>query len=190
MRFTRLLGTGIVALLALAALIVTTTGIAIAQQVQWERIVGIQQGGDVVGSGTGQVTGGAPWETTRGSANVDLNSGEVRFFVQGLIIAVGSFAPLSGIPIGTPAGISEVKGTLVCNVDGSTNSGNSVLVDTPAVSLDTQGNAFFTGSFVSALPSSCGTASNDAFLIRIVQPTTFTNFWIAFGAVQNTGNHH
>jgi hypothetical protein len=189
MKSARLSGSMLTAVFALSALI-ATSGVALAQEIEWQRIIGIQVGGNVVGSGTGQVVGGAPWETTRGSAEVDLNSGEARFFVQGLILSVGSFSTLSGLPIGTPAGVTEVKGTLVCNVNGSPNgTGNSVLFDTPAVPLDQQGNAFFRGNLVSAPTSACSTPANDAFLIRIVKPDTFAGFWIAFGAVQNIENN-
>ncbi|MGH8010876.1 MAG: hypothetical protein ACREQ4_00085 [Candidatus Binataceae bacterium] len=187
MKLARPLGIAIVVLLALTAFIVTT-GTAMAQEVQWQRIIGIQVGGNVVGSGTGKVTGAAPWQTTRGAAEVDLSQGEAKFFVQGLILSVGSFSTLSGLPIGTPAGVTEVKGTLVCNVSGSTNSGNSVLIDTPVVPLDSQGNAFFRGDLTSTPPSVCGTVTDDAFLIRIVKPAAFNNFWIAFGAVQSVEN--
>jgi hypothetical protein len=134
-------------------------------------------------NGTGAVGGGAPWTTTSGHAEVDLKTGSIDFRVKGLVLAVGgnATAKLSGLDIGTPAGVTQVKGTLVCNVSGAVNAGNSVLVDTGAVPLSAQGNASFSG-MVGPLPSECGT-SDIAFLIRIVQPVAFANLWIAAGGV-------
>ena len=174
-------------LLISPGLIALNAGVAKAQVVEWQRVVGIQVTGDLVGSGTGQVTGGAPWITTSGSAELDLTTGKARFQVAGLVLAVGSSGALTGLPIGTPAGVSEVKGTLVCDVNGSAG-GNSVLVDTPAVPLNAQGDAWFAGD-IGPLPSACDTVANDAFLIRIVEPVAFANVWIAFGAVPLTENY-
>jgi hypothetical protein len=182
----KLRGSAIVALAAVAALCGLTINTAAAQELRWQRIIGIQQTGDLVGVGTGQVTGGAPWESAGGSALVNLDTGNVRFNVEGLILAIGSVPGLglTGLPIGTPAGVTEVKGTLVCDVDGTANGGNSVLVDTPAVPLDAQGDAHFRGTLATPAPSLCSTeSSDDAFLIRIVQPAGFADRWIAFGAI-------
>ena len=169
-------------------LIPISAGIAKAQEVAWQRIVGLQVAGDLVGSGTGTVTGAVPWTTTNGNAEADLDSGNVRFQVEGLVLAVGSAGALTGLPIGTTAGVTEIKGTLVCGVNGSVG-GNSVLIDTPAVPLNGLGNASFAGN-VGSLPAVCDAASNDAFLIRIVDPVAFADAWIAFGAVPVTENHH
>ena len=104
------------------------------------------------------------------------------------MLAVGSVpaVPLSGLGIGTPAGVTQVKGTLVCNVDGMTNgSPDSVAIDTRAVPLDAQGDAQFFGSFVTSIPAVCSAAPRDtAFLIRIVEPDADANLYIAFGAVR------
>lgn len=166
------------------------TGKDQGKTVQWERIIGAQQTGDLVGTGTGTtpstappVVGGAPWETTDGQAQVNLKTGKLRFKVEGLVLAVGS-APafkLSGLDIGTPAGVTQVKGTLVCDVDGS-STGSSVLVDTTPVSLSAQGDAQFNGTV--ALPAVCSSEPDIAFLIRIVQPAGFADVWIAVGAVR------
>jgi len=157
-----------------------------AGEIKWERIVGLQQTGDLVGVGTGQVTGGAPWTTTDGMAKVDLKSGKVKFKVQGLVLAVGSVSAdsLFGLGIGSPSGVTEVKGTLVCNVDGTAGmTGNSVAVDTDSVALDPQGDAQFSGTI--SIPAACTSAPDDtAFLIRIVLPSAFLNAYIAFGAVR------
>jgi hypothetical protein len=99
-----------------------------------------------VGVGSGQVTGGIPWVTSRGSVHVNLDTGRVSFDVKGLVLAFG-FDPLvgPGVPIGTPGPVTQVKGTLVCDVDGTPDGGNSVDVDTPATTLDSEGNAQFSG---------------------------------------------
>jgi hypothetical protein len=188
MKTRRWLHLSLLIFLITLGLIVVGTGGAKAQEVAWQRIVGLQVAGDLVGSGTGTVTGAVPWTTTNGNAEADLNSGNVRFQVEGLVLAVGSAGALTGLPIGTTAGVTEVKGTLVCGVNGSTG-GSSILIDTPAVPLNGLGNASFAGN-VGSLPALCGTVSNDAFLIRIVEPAAFADAWIAFGAVPVTEDHH
>jgi hypothetical protein len=171
-------------LLALSAWIGVNS--AAAQELHWKTVMGVKHTGDQVGVGTGAVIGGAPWETLGGSVDVNLNNGEVRFNVRGLILSVGSVPSLgvTGVPIGTPGPVTRVKGTLVCDVDGTANNGNSVDIDTPATDLDRQGNAHFSGNFVSSLPSLCASENDDAFVIRIVEPSSFANAWIAFGAVR------
>ena len=179
-------------LLALSALIGINS--AAAQELHWKTVMGIKESGDVVGVGTGKISGGAPWETLGGSVDINIRTGEVNFDVQGLILSIGAlfesggtdFSPspeASGLPIGTPAGLTAVKGTLVCNVTGDQGP-NSVSADTPVTSLDAQGNAHFLGRFSSGIPSKCRTnaAFDDAFLIRIGSGS-FAGRWIAFGAV-------
>jgi hypothetical protein len=141
------------------------------QQVEWQKIVGIIQAGNTVGTGTGKVTGGGqPWFTLGGSASIDLNNSELQFNVQGLVFAGGN-------AIGTPDGVTQVKGTLVCDTTGSL-TGNSTLVDTPLVSLSSQGNARFAGQ-IGPLPSACLNSPNIAFLIRVG-----AGAWIAAGEVR------
>jgi len=154
-----------------------------SQTLVWHRIFGIPEAFNVVGSGTGAVNGGAPWVTTSGNAKINLKKGTVSFNVKGLVLAVGGEAavPISGLQIGTPAGVTEVKGTVVCAVSGVGNGGNSVLVDTPAVPLSSTGDASFSGK-VGPFPSACST-SDIAFLIRIVEPDGFADLWIAAGGV-------
>ncbi len=175
-------------LLVLGVFVAMNANIAAAQELRWKTVKGIQQTGDVVGVGSGKATGGAPWVTSGGSVDVNLDTGHVNFGVKGLVLAVGSIPSLAllGVPIGTPGPVTQVKGTLVCDVDGTANSGNSVLVDTPATGLDSEGNAHFSGSFTSSLPSVCSSENDNAFLIRIVQPAGFANAWIAFGAVRTS----
>jgi hypothetical protein len=187
-------GSVVAALLALPVFIGINTNSAAGQELRWKTIMGIKESGDIVGVGTGKVSGGAPWETLGGSVDVNLKTREVNFDVQGLILAIGAlfesggtdFSPspeASGLPIGTPAGLTAVKGTLVCNVTGDQGP-NSISVDTPVTTLDAQGNAHFLGSFSSSIPSQCSkhTAFDDAFLIR-VGSGSFAGAWIAFGAV-------
>jgi hypothetical protein len=156
---------------ALAAM-VPTTAPAFDPNVRWADIIGIIQAGNLVGSGTGQVTGGGqPWSTTKGSATVNLNNGDIHFRVEGLVLAGGN-------GIGTRAAITDVKGTLVCDTDGSGSGGNSTLVDTPLMPLSAQGDAEFNGS-VGPLPGACLTETDIAFVVRIG-----AGRWIANGAVR------
>jgi hypothetical protein len=164
---------------------------AASTTLKWGNIVGTAVFGDVVGVGTSKVDGAAPWNTTKGTASVNLTSGKTSFSVTGLILAVGSApasaAPpsgLTGLGIGTSGGVTEVKGTLVCNVDGLTagSLGNSVVVDTASVALSFQGNAKLSGTLT--IPAVCTSAPGDtAFLIRIVAPAADADLYIAFGAV-------
>ena len=70
-----------------------------------------------------------------------------------------------------------MKGTLVCDTNGSAGGGNSVLVDTPLVDLDEDGDASFHGN-VGALPAVCTSEPDIAFLIR-----TGSGKWIGNGTV-------
>ena len=138
--------------------------------VHWQSVIGIIQASNVVGTGTGAVTGApGPWSALGGRVKVDLNKGRVDFSTNGLVFAGGN-------SIGTPGTVLKVKGTLVCDTDGSA-SGNSVLVDTPLVDLDDQGDARFEGD-VGPLPPVCASEPDIAFLIR-----TGGGRWIANGTV-------
>jgi hypothetical protein len=133
--------------------------------VRWQTVVGIIQANNMV---AGIAGGGQPWTTLGGNANVDLSNGKVDFEVRGLVLAGGN-------AIGTPGPITQVKGTLVCDTDGS--AGGPVIVDTPLVTLSEEGDARFHGS-VGALPAACSTEPDMAFLVRIG-----AGRWIANGAV-------
>lgn len=138
---------------------------------RWQEIIGIIQAGNIVGSGTGAVAGGGqPWSAARGKAKVDLTTGKIEFHVRGLVLAGGN-------GIGTRGGNAQVKGTLVCDTDGSAGGGNSVLVDTPLVPYSAQGDAEFEGD-VGTLPGACF-EPDIAFLIRIP-----AGRWIGNGAVR------
>lgn len=188
MRSLRLFSASMASLIMFLAVTLTAVQAqAASTTLKWSSIVGATVFGDVVGVGSGAVDTAGPWNTTKGTASVDLTNGKVTFSVTGLILAVGA-APadqMSGLGIGTSAGITEIEGTLVCNVDGTVagSGGDSVTVDTGSVALSFQGNASFKGSF-SSIPAACTTAPSDtAFLIRIVEPAEFGGLYIAFGAV-------
>src|SRR4029077_1108534 len=71
-------------------------------ELEWRQIVGIIVPGSTVGSGTGKVTGGGlPWHTSGGRAEVNLTTGNLRFSVDGLVLAAGN-------SIGTADGVTSV----------------------------------------------------------------------------------
>lgn len=161
---------------------------AAAQTASWRQVVGIILAGNPIGSGSSTIPGGfLPWTATAGSAHVNLQTGEVRFFVRGLVFAAG----MQGITIGTPGPITAVKGVLVCDVDGSASGGNSVLVQTPTVPLSSTGDAQFSGN-IGPVPSVCSSEPDLAFLVR-VSSSSGDGPWIANGAVLsikgNNGQH-
>jgi uncharacterized membrane protein len=138
--------------------------------VHWKKIIGVAQAGNVVGNAPNQATGGGqPWSTLDGDAVVNLSQGVVYFEVRGLVLAGGN-------AIGTPDGVANVVGTLVCGLmPGETTT----LIDTQAVPLSAQGNAEFFGSFNS---STAGCSATDvAFLVRAAAGT---EPWIGNGAVR------
>jgi hypothetical protein len=138
----------------------------------WQSVIGIVQANNVVGSGAGAATGGgSPWSALGGQVTVHLEDGKIDFDVRGLVLAGGN-------SVGTPGPVVQVKGTLVCDTDGSASGGNSVLVDTPLVELGDQGDAQFHGT-VGALPSACTSEPDIAFLIRVG-----SGRWIANATVQ------
>jgi hypothetical protein len=136
---------------------------------RWQSVIGIAQAGNVVGTGTGAVTGAGVWSAQGGHVKVDLDKGKIDFDVHGLVLAGGN-------AIGTPGTVLQVKGTLVCDTDGSASGLNSVLKDTPPVNLSDEGDAEFHGS-VGALPAVCTSEPDIAFLIRAGTK------WIANGTV-------
>jgi hypothetical protein len=158
---------------ALLVLVLSSNGMAIPDQViRWERIAGVIQPNNVVGSGTGAVTGGGqPWVVTDGRASVDLATGDVRFDMEGLVLDGGN-------SIGTRGTIAQVRATLVCDTNGSAGSGNSVLVNAPLVDLSAQGDANFSGN-IGPLPGVCLTEPDIAFLIR-----NAGGAWLAAGVVR------
>ena len=180
----------LITLVAMSVLLVALNATASqAKTIRWRSIVGIVEAANRVGSGDlgfggSGVLGGAPWSTLGGGAQVDPNKGNVQFQVKGLVLAAGSASAfgLSGLPIGTPDGVTDVIGTLVCDIDGSAGGGTSILVDTPPVPLSSAGNAQFSGN-IGSLPTACTDEPDIAFLIRIFNPAAFRGVWIANGAV-------
>ena len=195
MKLCKVLRSGTVAVMASALLVALSSAAAQAKELEWRGIFGLIEAFNVVGVGapnpnSGAVTGAAPWVTVSGHADVNLDTGKADFRVKGLVLAVGSQAvssttTLSGLGIGTNAGVTMVKGTLVCNVSGTSGSDKfSVEDDTAPVALSFQGNAKFNGSLESPVPAVCLSNPEDtAFLIRIVDPAAFFDLWIAFGGV-------
>jgi hypothetical protein len=163
-----------------------TSVLAFGQQASWRQVVGIIPAGNVVGSGTGKVAGGfLPWTTTSGTAHVNLRTGDIQFVVRGLVFAGGS----PTITIGTALPVTAVKGTLVCDNDGSASGGNSVIVETPSVPLTATGDAKFSGN-IGPLPAVC---SSEADLVFLVRASAFNGVategpWIANGAVLTRGD--
>ena len=159
---------------ALGATFISGTALANNDDVlKWQSVIGIIQGGNTVGSGTGAVTSnGQPWSALGGQVRVDPDTGRIDFRVNGLVFAGGN-------SIGTPGTVAQVKGTIVCDTNGSASSpvGNSVFVDTPLVDLSEDGDAEFHGT-VGPLPAVCSTEPDVAFLIR-----TASGKWIGNATV-------
>jgi hypothetical protein len=133
--------------------------------VSWQTIKGIAQANNMVGGIAG---GGQPWSTLEGGgAVVELTTGQVQFAVVGLVLAGGN-------TIGTPGGVNQVKGTLVCGP----GSASPKVIDTQLVPLGARGNAAFNGSFSSST-ASCS-PMDVAFLVR-----TATGAWIGNGSVRS-----
>ena len=158
--------------LVITALALGATQSAHADQnnfARWESVIGIIQGGNVVGTGTGAVTGApGPWSAQGGHVAVDLTHGKIQFDVHGLVFAAGN-------TIGNTGTVAQVMGTLVCDTNGSA-SANSIHVDTPLVDLDEEGDAHFSGGV--SMPAVCATEPDIAFLIRLANGK-----WIANGTV-------
>ena len=159
--------------LVITALALGATQFAHAEQsdvARWQSVIGIIQGGNVVGSGTGAVTGApGPWSAQGGHVTVDLTQGKIQFDVRGLVFAAGN-------AIGNTGTVAQVRGTLVCDTNGSASAGNSILVDTPLVDLDEEGDAHFSGNVT--MPAVCATEPDIAFLIRLA-----SGKWIGNGTV-------
>lgn len=159
--------------LVITALALGATQFAHAEQsdvARWQSVIGIIQGGNVVGSGTGAVTGApGPWSAQGGHVTVDLTQGKIQFDVRGLVFAAGN-------AIGNTGTVAQVRGTLVCDTNGSASAGNSILVETPLVDLDEEGDAHFNGNVT--MPAVCATEPDIAFLIRLA-----SGKWIGNGTV-------
>lgn len=158
--------------LVITSLVLGATQVAHAQQsdvARWQSVIGIIQGGNIVGTGTGAVTGApGPWSAQGGHVTADLTRGKIEFDVRGLVFAAGN-------TIGNTGTVAQVQGTLVCDTNGSA-SPNSIHVDTPLVDLDEEGDAHFSGNVT--MPAVCATEPDIAFLIRLANGK-----WIGNGTV-------
>ena len=139
--------------------------------VRWQSIVGVITAQNVNNPIANGINSGTfAWSTSGGAAKVNLQTGAASFHVEGLVINGTNFS-------GTPGPITHIEGTLVCNPGATGQS----LHNTPAVKLDAQGNAQFSGA-VAAVPEGCG---NPLFLLRIFSPSGARGLWIATGAVRS-----
>lgn len=134
--------------------------------VKWDRIEGNSQPGAVV---AGVNSTGLPWTTTRGHAQLNVQTGKLVFSVKGLVLAGQAGPAVIGVP--SPL-VTEIKGTIVCD--------NVVRADSNAVPLSTQGDALFQGTVELR-----GPCNNIVFLIRNATENQLFNLWIAFGAVRS-----
>ena len=139
--------------------------------VRWKTIVGnitVSNNDAVAGINPGTT----PWSTTGGRARVNLSTGQVSFDVEGLVLNGGNAT-------GTPGGVDQVEGSLICDAGQQ----NPTIFTTLPVPLDARGNAEFSGTFdVDA------TCKNPLFLIRIGPDLPGANQrWIATGDVRSFG---
>ena len=156
-------------LLLLLPLFLTTAAFAADDDatatVRWRTIVGNVNDPGTSNPVAGIPSGGLPWTTTGGRARVNLTTGQIAFSVSGLVLNGGNAS-------GTPDGVANVKGTLVCNPGTPAQS----VHDTATVPLSPEGDAEFIGT-LGSLPA----CANPLFLVRIVA----NNSWIATGAVRD-----
>ena len=78
----------LVSSIALGTAFAGANALAAGDTVHWQTVIGIVQANNVVGTGTGAVTGGGtPWSAQSGQAEVNLATGELHFVVHGLALA-------------------------------------------------------------------------------------------------------
>jgi hypothetical protein len=120
----------IVSGLALGAAVIGQNAIAgSGDTLRWQSVIGIAQANNVVGSGTGAVTGGgAPWSTLDGHVNVVLENGELNFDVRGLVLAGGN-----SVLVDTP--LVELSDEGNARFDGSVGPLPSVCASEPDVAF-------------------------------------------------------
>ena len=153
-----------------------------AADVHWKHIIGVITASDDpttdaaenINVPVGKVKSASfAWSARDGHARVDLDTGNTDFEVHGLVIIGQIFS-------GTTGPVQTVTGTLVCNPGTQTEAA----LDTPDVSIDSNGNARFSG-MIPGIPASC---ASPVFLIRIANlaipenPGQARGFWIATGA--------
>ena len=165
----------VLAMLFLALSVSASFAQTTSNVVRWKTIVGniTVSNNDAVG---GINPGTTPWSTLGGRALVNLSTGHVSFDVDGLVLNGGNAT-------GTPDGIDQVEGSLICDAG---KKDQTIFTTTP-VQLNAQGNADFSGTF-HTIP---GTCTNPLFLIRIGPDLLVANqAWIATGAVRSFGDSH
>jgi len=153
------------------------------QTVRWRNVVGVitalnvdnpvcgtDQDGNCVG--TTISAGTFAWVARSGRARVNLSTGATEFEVDGLNINGTQFS-------GTAGPVTQVEGTLVCNL----GEDDEATLDTSPVTLSLQGDAEFSGH-ITGIPSPC---ANPLFLIRIVSPAIGLGRWIATGVDRTMG---
>jgi hypothetical protein len=138
--------------------------------VRWRGIEGVITAPSVDNPVSQIHSGAGPWTADSGNARVNLNSGEGSFEVDGLVMNGGASS-------GTPGGVANVMGTLVCNPGGAGGSPETVL-DTPLTPLSADGNAEL--SFKLNVPAVC---NKPVFLIRVA-----SGKWIATGTRPTTSS--
>jgi hypothetical protein len=164
---------------AVAALFLVTSSTVWADgpSIRWERIEGIVPSNfSMVGGVPGILS---PWTTNRGRAHVNLDTGRIKFDVDGLVLGGSPFP--TGV-IGTPGAVTAVRGILICNHSAGAAA---TKVPTDSVPLSSQGNADFQGTVT--LPTECTSEPSDmAFLIQVTDASLPgpIGFWIAHGAVR------
>ena len=140
--------------------------------VRWKTIVGnitVSNNDAVAGINPGTT----PWSTLGGRAQVNLSTRHVSFDVEGLVLNGGNAT-------GTPGGVDQVEGSLICDAGQK----DQTIFTTLPVPLDASGNAEFSGTFDVDPP----TCKNPLFLIRIGPDLPGANQrWIATGAVRSFG---
>jgi hypothetical protein len=162
----------VLAMLFLALSVSASFAQTTSNVVRWKTIVGniTVSNNDAVG---GINPGTTPWSTLGGRALVNLSTGHVSFDVDGLVLNGGNAT-------GTPDGIDQVEGSLICDAGAK----DQTIFTTAPVKLNAQGNADFSGTFDN-IP---GTCTNPLFLIRIGPDLPGANQrWIATGAVRSFG---
>jgi hypothetical protein len=137
--------------------------------VSWQTVKGVITAPGVSNPVAGIASGALPWTTTAGAATVDLANGDFSFNVVGLVLIGGNSS-------GTTDGITNVKGTLVCNATTT-----PAVYDTAEATLSATGNAGAKGKFATAIISPC---ADPLFLIRVATTTPATSPWIATGTVR------
>jgi hypothetical protein len=138
--------------------------------VRWRGIQGVITAPGVDNPVSQIHSGAGPWTTRRGSARINLATGNGSFDVEGLVLNGGNAS-------GTPGAVTNVVGTLVCN-PGSPAGTTEAVMDTPTAALSATGDAEL--SFTISVPAVC---NNPVFLIRVP-----SGRWIATGTTPATSS--